>query len=110
MKNVPEAIINAATAMLTPYYPELSASRLAEALKHPEPVRTAPTIRKPLTRFEAAEILQVSIATVNRYMKAGTLRAYKISKRLVRIDPASVEALLQMQTSAPAEENIVETA
>lgn len=94
-KDVPEAIINAVTAMLTPYYPELSATGLVEALKHREPTNTAPTIRKPLTRFEAAEILKVSINSVNRYVKAGTLRAYKISKRLVRIDPASVEALLQ---------------
>ena len=100
MKSAPEAIINAATAMLTPYYPELSAHRLVEALKHREPTTPAPTIRKPLTRAEAAEILQVSIASVNRYIKSGSLRAYKISKRLVRIDPASVEALMQ---TAPAE-------
>lgn len=94
---IPTPIVNAVTAMLTPYYPELSATGLVEALKHREPTAAAPTIRKPLTRREAAEILQVSIASVNRYVKAGTLRAYKISKRLVRIDPASVEALLQTQ-------------
>ena len=98
-KQVPEAIINAVCSMLIPYFPELSAAGLLEALKHREPTGAAPTIRKPLTRFEAAEFLQVSLASVNRYVKAGTLRAFKIGKRLVRIDPASVEALMQ---TAPA--------
>lgn len=32
--NAQEAIINAATAMLTPYFPDLSAASLVEALKH----------------------------------------------------------------------------
>ncbi len=98
-KQVPEAIINAACSMLSPYFPELSAAGLLEALKHREPTEAAPAIRKPLTRFEAAEVLQVSIASINRYVKDGTLRAFKIGKRLVRIDPASVEALMQ---TAPA--------
>jgi len=100
MKNkVNPEIVNAVTAMLTPYYPDLSASSLIEALKHRETTAAQQTIRKPLTRAEAAEILQVSIASVNRYMRAGTLRSFKISPRLVRIDPASVEALMQTQTA-----------
>lgn len=102
MKNAPEAIINAATAMLTPYYPELSATGLVEALKLRAATTAAPTTKKPLTKKQAAEVLQVSLASVNRYLNAGTLRGYKIGKRLVRIDPASVEALLQMQSTAPA--------
>lgn len=92
----PTAIVNATVSMLSPYYPDLSASSLVEALKHREP--TAPTIRKPLTRQEAATILQVSVNSINRYIKAGTLKAHKISKRLVRIDPTSVEALLTTPT------------
>ena len=98
-KNVPEAIINAACSMLSPYFPELSAAGLVEALKHRNQTPAAPALRRPLTRAEAAEILKVSVNSINRYVKAGTLRAYKIGKRLVRIDPASVEALLQ---TAPA--------
>lgn len=100
MKTAPEAIINAATAMLTPYFPELSATGLVEALKHRDASAAAPTAKKPLTKRQAAEILQVSLCSVNRYIAAGTLRAYKIPPRLVRIDPASVEALLQTQTVA----------
>ena len=96
MKNqIPEPIVNAATAMLVPFYPELSPSGLVEALKHREPTPATPTFRKPLTRAEAAEILQVSISSINRYIKSGTLKASKIGRRLVRIDPRSLEALLQ---------------
>lgn len=102
-KQIPVEIINAATTMLAPYCPELSATGLVEALKHREPTPATQTFRKPLTRNEAADVLQVSIASINRYIKAGTLRAYKIGKRLVRIDPASVEALLQTAPAATLE-------
>ncbi len=85
--------------MLSPYYPGLSAAGLAEALKRIDQPRPVAPPRKPLTRKQAAEILQISIASVNRRIKDGTLRAYKISPRLVRIDPASVEALLQPVTA-----------
>ena len=95
MSKVPKALIDAVTLMLKPYVPELTATVLVESLKHREPTPAAPTFRRPMTRREAAEFLQVSLASINRYAKAGTLRAYKISKRLVRIDPRSLEALLQ---------------
>ena len=97
-KQIPIPIVNAAIAMLQPYVPELSATGFVEALTNREPTPAEPTIRKPLTRAEAAEILQVSINSINRYIKAGILRASKIGKRLVRIDPTSVAALLQTQT------------
>ena len=99
MKNqIPTQVVTAVTAMLTPFCPDLSATGLIEALGNHKPTPAEPTIRKPLTRAEAAEILQVSINSINRYIKAGILRAYKIGKRLVRIDPASVAALMQTQT------------
>ena len=95
-KTAPEEIISAAAGMLAPYYPGLSVPVLVEALKHRDQhQQPTPTFRKPLTRREAAEVLQVSLATINRYIKAGTLKASKIGKRLVRINPASVEALMQ---------------
>ena len=101
-KNVPDPIVNAACSILSPYFPELSAAGLVEALKHRNPTPAAPTLRSPLTRAEAAEILKVSVNSINRYVKAGTLRAYKIGKRLVRIDPTSVEALMQTATAPEA--------
>ena len=95
MKKIPAEIVNAATTMLSPYFPKLTSAGLVEALSRNEPEITAPAIRKPLTRFEAAEILQVSVATINRYLRDGVLRRNKVGKRLVRIDPACVEALLK---------------
>ncbi len=104
MKNqIPAPVVTAVTAMLTPFCPDLSATGLIEALGNHNTPPAEPTIRKPLTRAEAAEILQVSINSINRYIKAGILRASKIGKRLVRIDPTSVAALLQTQTT-PADE------
>lgn len=96
-KNVPAHIVTGVTAMLEPYCPGITFAGLLEALKRREcsaAVAASSTIRKPLTRHDAAAILQVSIPSINRYMRAGTLRSFKIGKRLVRIDPASVEALL----------------
>ena len=99
-RTVPEATLDAAVAVLRPYVPGLTATELVEALRNRnKPTLSSPTIRKPLTRKQAAEILQVSIASVNRRMKDGTLRAFKVGKRAVRIDPVSVESLL----AAPAE-------
>ena len=96
MKNqIPVPIVNAATAMLQPFVPELSATGLVEALTHREPPPAAPTFRKPLTRREAADILQVSINSINRYIRSGLLKAHKIGRRLIRIDPRSLEELLQ---------------
>ena len=99
---VPEAILDAAVAVLRPYVPELTATELVDALGNRNKTTTAsPTFRKPMTRKQVAELLGVSLATVNRMMRRGVLRARKISLRAVRVDVASVEALLQ---AAPAAE------
>ena len=99
-KVVPEAILDAAVAVLRPYVPELTATELVEALRNRnKPAPTASTIRKPMTRKQVAEFLGISLATVNRMMRRGTLRSHKVSLRAVRIDPESVESLL----AAPAE-------
>ncbi len=103
MNCIPSAIASAAVAVLQPYCPGLTPTGLIETLKHlnAAPQTSKAPKMKPLTRRQVAELLQISIASVNRRMKDGTLRAYKISPRLVRIDPASVEALMQ---DAPAAE------
>ena len=96
MKNqIPVPIVNAATAMLQPFVPELSATGLVEALTHREPTPAEPKFHRPLTRREAADILQVSINSINRYIRSGLLKAHKIGRRLIRIDPRSLEELLQ---------------
>lgn len=94
---IPAQIATAAVAVLQPYCPELSPAGLIEALKSRNATPKTTTI-KPMTRRQAADVLQVSVCTVARYIKSGVLRASKIGKRLVRIDPTSVAALLQTQT------------
>ena len=101
-RTVPEAILDAAVAMLAPYFSGLTAAELIEAQRtRNKTAPSSPTIRKPLTRKQTAEILGVSLATVNRMMRRGALRSYKVSLRSVRIDSRSLEALLQ---AAPAAE------
>ena len=102
-RSVPEAILDAVTAMLAPYFSGLTANTLVEALKHRGAPPPAPTIRKPLTRKQTAEILGVSLATVNRMMRRGVLRSHKISLRAVRIESRSLEALLQAAPAAESE-------
>ena len=98
--NVPTAIASAAVAVLSPYCPGLSPETLIEALKHHN-AATKTTKAKPMTRRQVAELLQISIASVNRRMKDGTLRAFKIGRRAVRIAPESVEALLAAPAADP---------
>ena len=94
------AVLAAATGLLQPFVPELSPQSLVEALQKYEtgerPAAGAP--EKPLTRQDAAALLSCSLNSVNRYMNAGLLRRVKIGPRTVRIDPASVRALLNADT------------
>ena len=102
--NVPAAIASAAVNLLLPYHPGLSPESLIDALKNLNAVTKTPKTpkAKPMTRRQVAELLQISIASVNRRMKDGTLRAFKVGKRAVRIDPASVEALMQSERETSA--------
>ena len=94
--HIPAPIATAAVAVLLPYYPGLSPESLIDALKNHNAAPKTPKT-KPLTRRQVAELLQISIASVNRRMKDGTLRAFKVGKRAVRVDAASVEALMQSE-------------
>ncbi|WP_028654858.1 helix-turn-helix domain-containing protein [Nocardioides sp. J54] len=44
---------------------------------------------------EAAEILDVSVETVRRWIAAGDLPAERIGKRLLKVNRSDVEALAQ---------------
>lgn len=47
-----------------------------------------------LTREEAAERLNVSVSTLRRLGRSGAVDEIRISARLIRIDPASVDSYL----------------
>lgn len=93
---ITKEVIQAATAILTPYIPEISPSGLIAALRQYEgPEQRKENLpERPYTREEVARMLSLSVQTINRMMNAGTLRRIHVGPRMVRIDPASVKAIL----------------
>ena len=101
---IPIAVLTATTNLLQPYCPEINPRNLIRALKSfdtnpPKPQESAPqksnAIERPLTRFEVADLLKVSLPTVNRLMNSGKIRKIKFSTYgTVRIDPVSVREFL----------------
>lgn len=94
-------VLAAAVSLLQPYIPELSTQNLITAIKNYDNAQRP--LEKQMTRKEAAAILAVDINTISRYIKAGTLKAAKIGKRAVRIDPQSVRALAERGALAESE-------
>ena len=90
------AVIQAATAMLSPYVPEISPTGLVAALRaYSVTGENKTTAEKPLTRKEVAELLGLSIQTINRMLNRGTLKRIHVGERAVRIDRKSVRAILE---------------
>lgn len=48
-----------------------------------------------LSREQAAEKLGVSLSTIDRYLRDGTLQRVKIGKRIVRIQSEQLDSLIQ---------------
>ena len=103
-QKITPSVIQAATAMLSPYIPEISPQTLVKALSDYQPDAipdTAKTIERPLSRQKVSEILGVSLPTVNRLLNRGTLRRIYITPGAVKVDPASVRALLNGDAMKP---------
>ena len=96
------AVIQAATAMLSPYVPEISPTGLVAALKDYKASDRRPAEEKPYTRAEVADLLGLSIQTINRMLNRGALKRIRVGERAVRIDRQSVRAILEGQTGADA--------
>ena len=93
---LPAQMLQVATLSLAEYVPGLTNAILLEALKAYQPEqKSSSCLQRPHTRQEAAELLQISLPTLNRYVQEGRLSKIKLGKRLVRISPNSVAALLQ---------------
>ena len=97
------AVIQAATAMLSPYVPEISPTGLIAALREYRANSVQQAQDKPYTRREVAELFGLSVQTIHRMMNAGKLRRIHVGDRAVRIDPASVRAILEGKSKAEAE-------
>lgn len=91
---IPQAAMMAAATLLQQYIPDLTPQRLETLLTENRSEGNIPELSRKLTRSECAQILGVSINSVNRYIKNGRLKAIYISPRLLRIDPESVKDLL----------------
>lgn len=90
-KEIPEAITTAATTMLAPYYPGLTASELNKRLSF-MPGYEEQTERL-LTRKETATALSISTVTLDRMIKGGELECRRI-RGSVRIPQSAVLAII----------------
>ncbi len=96
-RQVPAPILTAATGMLAPFWPDLTATRLVEALNASSDPRLPAPLPESMTKAEICQAGKCSLATVNRWLKRGELRSVKVG-RLVRVPRSAVEELL----SAPS--------
>ena len=90
---IPPIVLTAAATVLQPYLPGLSPEILLDAIQTTS-TKDIDKTEKPFTRRECAELLGVSVHSVNRYIRAGYLKAVKISPRLIRITPERVRNLM----------------
>ena len=99
-KSLSPETLNAATAVLSPYVLGLSAAELLKALESYNEEGEASASKqnsrpqKPYTRKEAAEMLGVSIPSIDRYMADGRLTRVRYSARAIRISADSVHKLM----------------
>ena len=96
-RQVPAPLLAAGVGMYSPYFPDLTANRLYDALVASTDPRTPAPLPESLTKADVCRAGKVSLQTVNRWIATGKLRAVKVG-RSVRIPRAAVEELL----SAPA--------
>ena len=97
---IPSEILNAATALLASYIPDLSATVLMKALETYNEDKEAAAKQssrpeKPYTRQQATELLGVALPTIDRYMANGTLKRIRYSAHSVRITQESVHQLMK---------------
>ena len=85
-------VLAGATALLTPYFQGLTAESLVQKLKK-EPI--SDKTDRLVSMSETAKYLGVSLMTVHRLIKSGTLSKIKVSKRLVKIRESSIQGFLK---------------
>lgn len=68
--------------------------------RHPQATAVATPARLLVKKRRAGELLDMSPATIDRYIKAGFLEKVVFGTRHVRVTMASIEALLNQPASA----------
>ena len=96
IKKTPDSnTLIAVTALLTPSFPDITPESLVQALVSYGPRK--PETHQALTRRETANLLHVSLPTVNRMLNEGRLKRIKLNDSqngAVRIEYNSVMSLL----------------
>ena len=97
-KEIPSGIILATVGLLLPYIPNITSDNLQKALETINCPDTTPEKdprpQKPYTRKGAAEMLGVSLPTIDRYLASGHLTRVRYSARAIRISAESVHKLM----------------
>lgn len=95
----PDAI-SGAVGLLQRHVPDLTPKTLVAAIRgfdEEHDGRQKPTIEKPLSRKQVAELLGVSLVTVDKFIRNGELHAVKIGRH-VRIDVESMRQFMENGT------------
>ena len=107
--NIPEAVVHAAATILQQYVPEITSRYLKAAILQyhctGDAAESKAIVKRKLTRMECCQILDISPTTLHRYIHAGYLKTVKIGPRLIRIDPESVQNLLDNGVPVESEQD-----
>ncbi len=108
-KNIDPVTAQGLAVMLTPYFPGITVEKLVNALLNYETGENKPeVVERPYTRKEAAELLGMSAATLDRLVKDGILkkivRPGHEGKRggYMRVSAASIREFLNGTTATAA--------
>ena len=102
-RRITPEILAAATGILQPYCPSLSATDLVQAISNHRLEKAKPqTLQPPLTYAQFAQITGLSMPTVHRMAARGDFPKLRIGLRSVRIPFSAVEKILNGTQSTEA--------
>lgn len=93
-RQIPAPVLTAAAGMLSPFFPDLTATRLLSALEGTSAPAQPTPLPEGLTKAQVCAATKLSLASVNRRLRDGSLPYTKLGPRLVRIPRTAVERLL----------------
>ena len=95
--SVSPEIAAAAVTLLIPYFPGLTPATLVDALETYTNASLERCARpqKPYTRKEAADLLHLSLPTLDRYLASGRLARIRLSAHATRVSAESVHNLMK---------------
>ena len=95
--SVSPEIAAAAVTLLIPYFPGLTPAILVDALETYTNALLEKRARpqKPYTRKEAADLLHLSLPTLDRYLASGKLARIRLSAHATRVSAESVHSLMK---------------